>query len=314
MGTIQVFVISLFFVAILAVGQGFYWAYRARQEREARELARRLGSLGEGEGPSLFREQARDGVANALGGLGAHLRDSIKAADLNINVGQLLGQCAGVGAVVAIGGLVLLGPTGLVLGPLASLAPYALVRKAGADRARALLEQLPDTLDLMARSLQAGVGLSDSFKLVAEEMPMPIAGEFGRIFEEIRFGREYRDALTKLLERNPGVFDLQLLVSSMLLQRETGGNLIEILDNIAGTVRARFLFEAKLSALTSEAKFSALVLGSLPFGVALMIFLNNPDYLEPMWTDSMGMVMSGIALTIYSLGIFGMNKVSQVEV
>ena len=148
---------------------------------------RRLGSLGEGEGPSLFREQARDGVANALGGLGAHLRDSIKAADLNINVGQLLGQCAGVGAVVAIGGLVLLGPTGLVLGPLASLAPYALVRKAGADRARALLEQLPDTLDLMARSLQAGVGLSDSFKLVAEEMPMPIAGEFGRIFEEIRF-------------------------------------------------------------------------------------------------------------------------------
>ena len=85
----------------------------------------------------------------------------------------------------------------------------------------------------MARALQAGVGLNDAFRLVAEEMPMPIAGEFGRVFEEVRFGRDYREAFEKMLDRNPGVFDLRLFVSSILLQRETGGNLIEILENIA---------------------------------------------------------------------------------
>lgn len=312
--SVTIFIIAVIFTAIMGVSQGMYWAYVARREREARELARRLGSMGEGEGPSLFREQARDAVANALGGLGAHLQETLRMADLHYGVGQLVGQCVGSAVIVAVLGLYFIGLPALMIAPLAGLVPYGLVRKAGTDRSKALVEQLPDTLDLMARSLQAGLGLSDAMKLVAEEMPLPVAAEFGRVFEEVRFGRDYREAFEKLLTRNPGIFDLQLLVSSILLQRETGGNLIEILDNIAETIRARFLFQAKVAALTSEAKFSALVLGSLPFGVATMISITQPAYLAPLFTDPMGNFLLGFAICMYALGLFMMNAVSQVEV
>lgn len=313
--SITIFIIAVIFTAVLAGSQGMYWAYVARREREARDLARRLGNIGDGEaGPSLFRDQARDAVANALGSLGTHLQDSLRRADLHYGVGNLLGQCLGAAALVAILGLYFLGPPALMLAVGAGLVPYALVRKAGTDRTTALLQQLPDTLDLMARSLQAGLGLADSLKLVAEEMPLPVAAEFGRVFEEVRFGQDFRDAFTKLLDRNPGMFDLQLLVSSILLQRETGGNLIEILDNIQETIRGRFLFQAKVKALTSEARFSALVLGSLPLGVATMISISQPTYLLPLFTDTMGNFLVIFAISIYSFGLFMMNRVSQVEV
>ncbi|MCO4744041.1 MAG: type II secretion system F family protein [Proteobacteria bacterium] len=313
--SITIFIIAIIFTAVLAASQGMYWAYVARRERDARELARRLGSMGEGEGPSLFREQARDAAANALGGLGSHLQDSLRKADLSYGVSTLLAQCGGAALIVTIVGAFFVGLPAFMLGIIAGILPYALVRKAGSDRTRALLEQLPDTLDLMARSLQAGLGLADALKLVAEEMPLPVAAEFGRVFEEVRFGRDYREAFTKLLDRNPGMFDLQLLVSSILLQRETGGNLIEILDNIQETIRGRFLFKAKVAALTSEAKFSALVLGSLPFGVATMISITQPQYLAPLFSgDPMGTFLVIFAIMMYSFGLFMMNRVSQVEV
>jgi tight adherence protein B len=313
--SITIFIIAIIFTAVLAASQGMYWAYVARKERDARELARRLGSMGEGEGPSLFRDQARDAAANALGSLGAHLQDSLRRADLSYGVSTLLMQCGGAALGVTVIGAFFVGLPSFMLGIMAGILPYALVRKAGGDRTRALLEQLPDTLDLMARSLQAGLGLADALKLVAEEMPLPVAAEFGRVFEEVRFGRDYREAFGKLLDRNPGMFDLQLLVSSILLQRETGGNLIEILDNIQETIRGRFLFKAKVAALTSEAKFSALVLGSLPFGVATMISITQPQYLAPLFSgDPMGTFLVIFAIGMYSFGLFMMNRVSQVEV
>ena len=115
-----------------------------------------------------------------------------------------------------------------------------------------------------AQRCRPGLGLADAFRLVAEEMALPVAAEFGRVFEEVRFGRDYREALENLLERNPGIFDLQLFVSSVLLQRETGGNLIEILDNISDTIRAALPLRCEGRGHSPpEARFSAFVLGSL---------------------------------------------------
>jgi len=166
----------------------------------------------------------------------------------------------------------------------------------------------------MSRSLQAGLGLNDAFKLVAEEMPMPVAGEFGRVFEEVRFGRDYREAFGKMIDRNPGIFDLRLMVSSILLQRETGGNLIEILENIAGTIRARFGFQAKVRAMTAEAKFSALILGSLPMGVMAILTVSNPDYLNPLFEDRIGNFIIAIDLFMYGMGIMIMRDMIDVKV
>jgi tight adherence protein B len=125
----------------------------------------------------------------------------------------------------------------MLLGVVLAYLPWIIIKRQATKRANSLVAQLPDSLELMSRSLQAGLGLNDAFRLVAEEMPMPIAAEFGRVFEEVRFGRDYRESFQNMLDRNPDVFDLRLMVSSVLLQRETGGNLIEILENIAETIR-----------------------------------------------------------------------------
>lgn len=314
MNPILVFVMAVVATVVVASGQGMYWAYAAKQERETMERLRRLNMLGEVSSDGLLRDQARDAAAAALGSLGAHLESTILAADIPMPVTTLLGQMAGVFFVGMILGLWFVGLPGVLLGVVLAIAPYVRLRMAANSRISRLIQQLPEALDLMARSLQAGLGLNEAFRTCAEEMPMPIAGEFGRVFEEVRFGRDYREALNNMLARNPGLFDLRLFVSSVLLQRETGGNLIEILESISGTVRGRFLFQAKVKAMTSEARFSALILAALPLCVAAMIAVMSPKYLAPLLTDSLGNLMLGLAIALYVFGGFLMYKMSQVEV
>ncbi|HHO51838.1 MAG TPA: hypothetical protein ENK18_13405 [Deltaproteobacteria bacterium] len=321
---IFVVVLAVVFTAVLATGQGLYWAWVAKKEREQEELLRRLGSGGGYEDEqqiALFRDQESDSVAVSLGNMGSGLQHMLRIADVNYNVSTLITRMlilGGVGAV--LGGLLgmrnslVLGMFGMLLSIPFGALPLLILQQQGNSRMRKLVEQLPDSLELMARALSAGLGLSDAFRLVAEEMPMPIAAEFGRVQEEVRFGRDYREAFEKLLERNPGIFDLRIFVSSVMLQRDTGGNLIEILENIADTIRARFLFDAKVSAMTAEAKFSALILGSLPLGVLLLLIVSNPGYLEPLWQTWQGNALLGFCFLMYAFGILLMRDLSKVEV
>jgi tight adherence protein B len=312
-----VILLAVVFTAVLAIGQGLYWAYVSRVEQRQEELKRRLGQTGEDaiEMESLFREDEGDMAATALGSLGGHIHQLIIQAEAGYTVGHFAARVIiafGVGMVG--GGLVLQSLIGLIFGLPAAIVPYILLRWQANSRTRKLIEQLPDSLELMARSLQAGMGLSDAFKLVAEEMPMPIAAEFGRVFEEVRFGRDIREAFEKLLHRNPGVFDLRLFVSSVLLQRETGGNLIEILNSIANTIRGRFVFEAKVKAMTSEAKFTAVLLGCLPIFVVVVLSVMNPEYIEPLVDDILGNAIIAVALCMYTFGGWLMYEISNVEV
>jgi len=308
------FGMAVVFTAVMMLSQTLYWTWIVRREQEERELARRLGTLAEEQYQSLFRDQAADAAGQALGNLGTHLQETINQADSMMTVSSLLLRMAAVGVVAGLVLLVVVGPLGFPLGVVFGLIPYFILRSQGQARARKLLEQLPDALDLMARSLQAGLGLNDAFRMCAEEMPLPCAAEFGRVFEEVRFGRDYRDALTKIIERNPAIFDLRLFVSSVLLQRETGGNLIEILESISNTIRQRFLFDAKVSAMTSEARFSALILGGLPLAVAMLITVTNPTYLRPLVDDSLGNFMLLYSFTSYGSGVYLMRALSRVEV
>lgn len=318
---VLVFLLGIVFTAVLATVQGIYWAWVARKEREQEDLLRRLGSGGGGAGTeedaeiALFRDTAADSVATALGTVGSNLAQSLRAADAGISVSNLLMRCLAVSGIgMVIGGLSPLGVIGILVGAAAGYIPIVVIQMQGAARLARLVEQLPDALELMARALSAGVGLSDAFRLVAEEMGMPIAAEFGRIQEEVRFGRDYREAFDRMLERNPGVFDLRIFVSSVMLQRDTGGNLIEILENIADTIRARFLFDAKVKAMTSEARFSALILGCLPLGVLGILMVQNPEYLKPLVETLMGNVIIGFCIGMYCIGGFLMRELSKVEV
>lgn len=316
---ILVMLLAVVFTAVLAIGQGLYWAYVGQQEQRQEDLRRRLGQSGAGmddaEAESLFVESEADATATALGNLGRHIQVLLITADASYSVGQFLVRIIVAGGLgMVLGGVGLGSLIGCVLAIPAAVAPYMLLRWQAGKRMSKLVEQLPDTLELMARSLQAGMGLSDAFKLVAEEMPMPVAGEFGRVFEEVRFGRDYREAFEKMLDRNPGVFDLRLFVSSVSLQRETGGNLIEILTNIAGTIRGRFVFEAKVKAMTSEAKFTAGLLGSLPILVIFALSVMNPEYLIPLTEDIIGNGIIVLSLMMYCFGGWLMYEISNVEV
>lgn len=313
--TFVLFIVAIITAAVISIGQALYWAYMARQEREQEELLRRLtGGSAEEMQASLLRQQENDATAAALGSFGAKVNLLIIASDSPLSVAAVLTRMGVLFVVGMLGGFLVLGPAGLVFGLPASYLPYFMLDYTAKARADKLVSQLPDALDLMGRSLQAGVGLNDAFKLVAEEMPLPVAQEFGRVFEEVRFGRDYREAFHKMLDRNPGVFDLRLMVSSVLLQRETGGNLIEILENISSMIRARFGFQAKVRAMTAEAKFSAFVLGGLPFAVIMLLIVSSPEYLAPLQEELLGNVIVAIDVMLYGGGILIMRDMINVQV
>ena len=155
------------------------------------------------------------------------------------------------------------GAKGALLGLLVGVIPWLLVKSAAEQRNILLSEQLPDALDLVSRSLQAGHGIADAMRLVAEEDANADREKFGRVYEN-NLGRDFRESMTELAKRNPQNFDLRIVVSATLLQRETGGNLVEIFTNIAATIRSRFIFKGKVRALTAGARMSAFILGALP--------------------------------------------------
>lgn len=314
MKTMLLVVAVIVFFAVIAIVGFLYWSVRSREEARARALAHRLGTVQEVVPSDAFELQRRDSVATALGSTGDRLELLLLEAGNPYPFSALVGR---MGA-AAVAGAVLLGaltrsPIGL-LGVLAGLIPVVLLSSAATSRARRLSEQLPDALDLVARSLQAGHGFSDAMKLCSEEMPAPVRDEFGRVFEENNLGRDMRDCLNALSSRNPRNFDLKLFVSSVLLQRDTGGNLIEILNTISRTVRDRFVFEAKVRAMTAEARISSVILGGLPFALLCLISLTRPEYLGPMVHDPLGQKIAMAGGMWFTTGIFVMRTVSKVEV
>jgi tight adherence protein B len=290
-----------------------------RQEEEDR-LLRRLGvRVGEAEVEqesvaAILRDNTADFTAEYLGEYGERLQTLITAADRDTTVTQVVVQIIAFGIAAAVGGAFAVGPMAVVIFPVGAYIPYFLLNRAANKRAQALLSQLPDALEMMSRAMQTGTGLSETFRLAAEEMPEPVASEFGRIYEEVRFGKDWRVVLNGLVERNPTIFDLRLFVSTLLLQKDTGGNMIETLSNISKTIRTRYVFDAKVKAMTSEARASGMVLAVMPLGVIVLIFLANPEYLYPLFQATTGNIILLVAAAQYGVGLYAMQTASQVEV
>ena len=312
-------ILVLLFGGMVALTQGVFYILRQQAGKKDKWLRRRLGfedaDDGEdsGEG-AIIKEMSADQASEWLGNLGESLEMTIRAAGSEMTVTALLVQVVGLLVGFSVVGIAMMGPPGLMMGIIGCTFPYLYIKRQAAQRSQMLLGQMPDALELMGRAMQAGTGLSDSFRLVAEEMPLPIAGEWGRVFEETRFGKEWRDALSTLVGRNPMIFDLRLFASSILLQRETGGNLIESLNSISRMIRNRYVFDAKVQAMTSEARTSGMVLASMPLGVICLIMFANPDYLTPLVDDSLGNILLMYCATSYLLGLYIMKTTTSVEV
>ncbi|MCS6864170.1 MAG: type II secretion system F family protein [Gemmataceae bacterium] len=182
-----------------------------------------------------------------------------------------------------------------------------------ANRLKAFAAQLPDAMELVARALRAGHSLAAGMHVVAEEMPGPISKEFGRVYEEQNLGIPLEEALKGMCERVPNL-DLKFFVTSVAIQRQTGGDLAEILDRIGHVIRERFKILGQVKALTAEGRLSGVVLIALPIGLFLMMLWMKPDYVELLWKDPMGVKMSIGAIVLMLIGSYAIKKIVDIKV
>ena len=173
--------------------------------------------------------------------------------------------------------------------------------------------QLPDALELTGRALRSGHALFVGMKMVGSEMKDPIAGEFQRSFDEISMGVSVPESMTHLADRVE-LLDVKFFVTSVNIQRETGGNLAEIIDSLGRLIRKRFELKLRIKALSAEGRISAAILLSLPFGMAVVLHFINPEYLEPLFTDPMGQKMVAVAVTMMILGGIVMKRMINFKV
>ena len=202
---------------------------------------------------------------------------------------------------------------GLIAAALAGFLPLGKLMLDRGERLRKFEQQLPDALDLMTRSLRAGNPLLESFKFVADEMQPPLAADFNHTWSNINFGVSMKGSLLNLLERSPSV-SLRAMVTAVLVQRETGGNLAELLDKIADVLRARAKFQRRLKSLTAEGRMSAWVLSLMPFGLSGVLALTSPGYLPMLFNDPLGMKLIMAALALMSVGIFWIGRIVKIRV
>jgi tight adherence protein B len=180
-------------------------------------------------------------------------------------------------------------------------------------RLKAFASQLPDALEMLSRSLRAGQSMAFGFNLVAAEMPPPVSKEFGRVFEEQNLGVPMDSSLNAMAERIPNL-DLKFFVTAMILQRQTGGDLAEILDKIGNLIRDRFRIWGQVQSLTGEGRLSGVVLLALPFVLFVAVYQLNPEYLMKLFTDPMGTKMLAVAVIMQVLGALVIRKIVNIKV
>lgn len=221
----------------------------------------------------------------------------------------LVGVSAAAGAVV---GYTVLGPLGVLAGAAAGVAvPVFKVKAKGRAHQKALNEHLPDALMLMVNALRAGNSLTQAMHVVSQQMPAPINAAFAQSLQEINFGLPVEEALHRLTARFGGI-DMALATSAINIQRETGGNLAEILDNIHNTIRDRQTVQGEMRALTAQGRLSGWVLSLLPVGIGCLFFLLNRKYILTLFIDPRGHMLVGGAVVLTIIGMLAIRKIVNV--
>lgn len=213
----------------------------------------------------------------------------------------------------AIGGLLFANPlVGLGAFVVGAAVPFLQLRQRRAKVLKELNEQLPDALMLVINGLRAGNSFLQSLMIVSKQMSGAIAQEFATTVSEINWGLPIETALSNLSERI-GTIDIELVVAAMIIQRETGGNLSEILMNIHDTIRDRVRIAGEVQALTAQGRLSGIVLTALPAGVGLLFFLISPGYISILFTDPRGHMLIGAAVCAQLLGIYFIRKLVDIR-
>ena len=243
------------------------------------------------------------------------LKRMLDQADLHITPSRLLmfSFMAGMLGALAASVLTIFVPLIILAGLVCAALPLVHVYWRRKKRFDSFLEQLPDSLDLISRALSAGHAFSEALHMVSMEMPEPIATEFRKAYEEQNLGLSVKLALENLTQRIP-LLDLKMCVTAILIQRETGGNLAEILEKVAYTIRERFRILGDLKTLTTSSRMSAWLLCGLPIFVAVAVTVMNPEYMSVLWKDPRGHYLIAIALFMQITGMLIVRKILKIKI
>ncbi|TFW29730.1 type II secretion system F family protein [Massilia horti] len=317
------FVVFLFAAVILAIEALYLW-WMGTHGRAAQRIARRLqimaGGAGRTERISILKQRRyshNDAFDQLLHGLKfAHRIDRLLVqSGLRWTVEQLLGASA----LLMLVGVLLVArwPVPLVFRvavvALLMSVPAMLARRARRVRLLRIEQQLPEAADFIARALRAGHSFTNVLQIVGNELPEPLSGEFRIAREEINYGVPMGEALHNMAARIP-LTDLRYLIIAVLIQRESGGNLAEILGNISTIIRGRLKLAAQVRVLSAEGRMSAWILGCLPFVVSTMMLIMNPKYISMLWTDPTGMRLLWYALGMIVVGVIWLRKVIHIRI
>ena len=311
-------VLAIVFVAAGLLVLALYVAVNRRRLTEAQETRARLRALQAGPAgrPAILRDRHRssmplfDELLHGIPGI-ARLDALLPRADLAWSVGELLlGWALGVVLAVAVGQW--WGRTaGAVAVLLAAVAPALFLHHRIRRRAARLEAQLPEAIDMIVNAIRAGFSLPAAMQFVAEELAAPMGTEFVRLAEEQRLGVDLRDALTDF-ERRVGTIDAKLFVTAILVQRESGGSLSEVLLGLAGVVRDRAVLRDRVAVLTAEPRASARVLGILPLVCFAALALLDPTFVRPMLAPGLGRALLAYAALSVVTGYLLLTRIARI--
>ena len=302
-----------------------YWLLQVRPEQQAEEhLDRRLEPVkraGLTQGVELLRRikplSTLPIIQSALGAVATsrNLGQLVEQSGLSITAGGLvlaIGFCGlvGFGVVYTILSSAMVGAA---VGVIAALIPWLVVKRAATKRVLKLEEQFPEAIELIARALRAGHAFTSGMGMVAEQMPEPIKTEFRLLHDRQNFGMPLTDAMRDFAARMP-LLDARFFVTAVLTQRESGGNLSEVLDGLAAIIRDRFRLRREVRSLSAHGRITGAVLFCLAPAITLLLFLIAPQHIGVLFTDPIGINMVVVCLVLQVIGFYAMRRIIDIEI
>jgi tight adherence protein B len=317
-----IFALLVFLIAALAIFLVGAWI--EGRNAQARILRERLGGSQEQSATDNL-ELLRDEMLSKIPAFDTILRRSERAsllqklldqAGIDTRVGNFFLLCLGSGLVGAVLFFILghqnlpLAWAGMMIG---LIAPYSYATIMRTRRFAKFEEIFPQAIDTLGRAVRAGHAFTTALEMISSEIPEPVAGEFRKLFEEQKFGMPVRDALMNLAERVPLV-DVKFFVTAVMLQRETGGNLAEILDNLSYMIRERFKILRQVRVYTAQGRLTMMLLMMLPPVIIVVMLIMNPDFVRPLFNDPIGHALVAAGITLQTVGYFVIRKIIQIQV
>jgi tight adherence protein B len=323
-------VIAVLVFVVVAVGVFVLASLLDQRSAQARLMRERLTSVQKGPEQQGGEELAllRDEMLSQIPALDGLLRRSrrisqvqnvLSQAEMKFRAGNFLALCLLCGLAFAAVLLLwsrnatyapLMGWVGLILG---FFLPYAYVSHRRSKRFEKFEELFPEAIDTLARAVRAGHAFTTAIEMIGSEVSEPVASEFRKLFEEQKFGLPVREALLNLTERIPLV-DVKFFVTAVMLQRETGGNLAEILDNLSYVIRERFKIMRQVRVYTAQGRLTMMLLMGLPPLIIIVMYVMNPGFIRPLFADPIGHTLIVAGITLQTLGYFVIRKVVRIQV